>query len=80
MELTESAGDEMMPLTMARVGCRNSIKKIGGREETRLFLSKLGFVPGTYVTIVTEISGNVIVSIKESRVAISREMAAHILV
>jgi ferrous iron transport protein A len=78
--LTERAGDEMMPLTMAKAGDLNSIKKIGGKEETRLFLSKLGFVPGTSVTIITEISGNVIVSIKESRVAISREMAARIMV
>lgn len=70
----------MMPLTMAKAGDLNSIKKIGGKEETRLFLSKLGFVPGTSVTIITEISGNVIVSIKESRVAISREMAARIMV
>ena len=69
-----------MPLTMARVGEENSIKKVGGKEETRLFLAKLGFVPGTYVTIITQISGNVIVNIKESRVAISREMAAKIIV
>ena len=69
-----------MPLTMAKAGEDNSIKKVGGKEETRLFLSKLGFVPGTHVTIITEISGNVIVNIKESRVAISREMAAKIMV
>lgn len=70
----------MMPLTMARVGEKNSIKKVGGKEETRQFLATLGFVPGTLVTIVTENCGNVIVNIKESRVAISREMAAKILV
>ena len=70
----------MMPLTMAKAGDQKSIKKVGGREETRLFLSKLGFIPGTHITIITEISGNVIVSIKESRVAISREMAAKIMV
>ena len=70
----------MMPLTMAKAGDQNSIKKVGGKEETRLFLSKLGFIPGTHITIITEISGNVIVSIKESRVAISREMAAKIMV
>lgn len=70
----------MMPLTMAKVGEANSIKKVGGKEETRQFLANLGFVPGTHVTIITEISGNVIVNIKESRVAISREMAAKIMV
>ncbi len=70
----------MMPLTMAKVGEENSIKKVGGKEETRQFLANLGFVPGTHVTIITEISGNVIVHIKESRVAISREMAAKIMI
>ena len=70
----------MVPLTMARVGEENFIKKVGGKPETRQFLEKLGFVPGTHVTIITEISGNVIVSVKECRVAISREMAAKIMV
>ena len=69
-----------MPLTMARAGDENSIKKVGGRDNVRQFLANLGFVPGTRVTIVTEISGNVIVSIRESRVAISREMAAKIII
>ena len=69
-----------MPLTMARIGEENSIKRVGGKEDTRQFLANLGFVPGSHVTIVTEISGNVIVSIKESRVAISREMASKIMV
>ena len=70
----------MMPLSMAKTGEKNSIKKVGGKEETRQFLAKLGFVPGSHITIITEISGNVIVSIKESRVAISREMASKIIV
>jgi len=70
----------MMPLSMAKMGEENSIKKVSGREETRQFLANLGFVPGSHVTIITEISGNVIVSIKESRVAISREMASKIMV
>ena len=65
---------------MAKTGEENSIKKVGGQQETRQFLAKLGFVPGTHVTVITEISGNVIVNIKESRVAISREMAAKIMV
>ncbi len=70
----------MMPLTIARTGEENSIKKVGGKEETRQFLARLGFVAGTHITIIAEISGNMIVNIKESRVAISREMAAKIMV
>ena len=70
----------MMPLTMARPGESNTIKKVGGNTEARQFLENLGFVTGSKVTIVTEIAGNVIVNIKESRVAISREMARSIMV
>jgi len=70
----------MMPLTMAKVGEQNSIKKVGGKAETRQFLENLGFVAGSHVTVISEISGNVIVNIKESRVAISREMASKIMV
>jgi ferrous iron transport protein A len=65
---------------MAKAGEENSIKKVGGKEETRQFLANLGFIPGSHVTVITEISGNVIVNIKESRVAVSREMAAKIMV
>ncbi len=70
----------MMPLTMVHTGERNSVKKVGGKEETRLFLANLGFVPGSHVTVINKMNGNVIVSVKESRVAISREMAAKIIV
>ena len=70
----------MIPLTMAVTGEENSVKKIGGKEETRQFLSRLGIIPGAFITIITQISGNVIVSVKESRVAISREMASKIMV
>ena len=70
----------MMPLTMVKTGQTNSIKKVGGKADTRQFLENLGFVAGTSVTVITEISGNVIVNIKESRVAISREMASKIMV
>ena len=69
-----------MPLTMMKPGEENSIKKVGGKDETRQFLANLGFVPGSHISVITEISGNVIVNIKESRVAISREMAAKIMV
>jgi len=70
----------MMPLTVTKIGEENSIKKVGGRDETRKFLENLGFIPGSHVTIITKNSGNVIVSIKESRIAISQEMAAKIMV
>jgi len=70
----------MMPLTLARPGEENFIKKIHGRAETRQFLENLGFVPGNRVTIVSSTHGNLIVSILDSRVAISREMACGIYV
>ncbi|MGM9973668.1 MAG: ferrous iron transport protein A [Clostridiaceae bacterium] len=69
-----------MPLTMARAGEVNSIKKIGGRDEAKRFLEKLGFVVGGNVVVVSELAGNVIVNIKDSRVAISKEMANRIIV
>jgi ferrous iron transport protein A len=68
-----------MPLALAKIGEENLVKRIGGKEETKRFLKTLGFVPGCPVTIVNELGGNVIVSIKESRVAISREMAMKIM-
>ena len=69
-----------MPLTMAKIGEETSIKRVGGKDETRQFLSKLGFIPGSHITIVTKNKGSVIVSIKESRVAVSQEMAEKIMV
>lgn len=69
-----------MPLTMAKTGEANLIKKIGGSDDTRKFLEKLGFVVGGTVTVISEISGNVIVSVKDSRVAVSKEMACRIMV
>ncbi|MDR0916141.1 MAG: ferrous iron transport protein A [Oscillospiraceae bacterium] len=70
----------MMPLTMAKTGETNSIKKVGGKPETRQFLENLGFVPGSAVTVITQNGGNVIAHIRESRVAISREMAMKIMI
>lgn len=70
----------MMPLTMAKAGEKNTIKKIGGKEDVRRFLETLGFIVGSDVTVVSENNGNVIVNIKESRVAISKEMANKIMV
>ena len=69
-----------MPLTMVPTGEPNVIKKIGGKEETRRFLENLGFVSGGMVTVVSEIGGNMIVNVKDSRVAIGKDMANKILV
>ena len=69
-----------MPLTFANIGEENMIKKIGGNAETRKFLENLGFVAGGTVTVISEISGNVIVNVKDSRVAVSKEMASKIMV
>jgi ferrous iron transport protein A len=70
----------MMPLTLAKMGEENLIKKIGGRAEAKLHLESLGFVVGGAVTVITAIGGNVIVNVKDSRVAVSRELANHILI
>lgn len=69
-----------MPLTLAEVGEENIIKKIGGKQEVRTHLENLGFVVGGAVTVVSAISGNVIVNVKGSRIAVSREMALKIMV
>ena len=59
----------MMPLSMVKPGETNTIKKVGGKEETRKFLENLGFVTGGEVTVVSEIEGNLIVNVKDSRVS-----------
>ena len=69
-----------MPLTMAKTGEANRIKKVGGKEETRRFLENLGFITGGIVTVISEINGNMIVNVKESRVAIGKDMASKILI
>ncbi|MGN0374458.1 MAG: ferrous iron transport protein A [Butyrivibrio sp.] len=69
-----------MPLSLAKTGESNIIKKVGGKEETRRFLENLGFVTGGIVTVISEINGNLIVNIKDSRVAIGRDMAARIII
>lgn len=70
----------MIPLTLANPGEENIIRKIGGNPDTRKFLENLGFVAGGPVTVISEISGNVIVNVKNSRVAVSKEMAQKIMV
>lgn len=70
----------MMPLTVTGTGEKNIIKKVGGKEETRRFLENLGFVAGAAVTVISEVGGNIIVNIKDSRVAIGKDMANKIMV
>ena len=70
----------MMPLTLAEVGEENIIKKIGCRQEVRSHLENLGFIAGGAVTVINTIGGNVIVNVKESRIAISKEMAQKIMI
>lgn len=70
----------MMPLTMAKEGEENVIKKVGGKEETKKFMEKLGFVTGGVVTVVSEVGGNIIVNVKDSRVAIGKDMANKIMI
>ena len=70
----------MMPLSMVKPGETNTIKKVGGKEETRKFLENLGFVTGGEVTVVSEIEGNLIVNVKDSRVALGKDMANRIMV
>ncbi len=70
----------MRPLMLAGIGEENTIKKIGGSPEIKKHLEDLGFVVGGSVTVVNALGGNVIVNVKESRVAISEEMARRIMV
>ena len=70
----------MMPLTLAEVGEAQIIRKVGGKPEVRTHLENLGFVAGGTVTVINTIGGNVIVNVKDSRIAISREMAQKIMV
>lgn len=70
----------MMPLTMANTGEPLTIKKIGGKEDTRKFLESLGFVAGGAVTVISDIQGSVIVNVKDSRIAIGKDMAMKVMV
>lgn len=70
----------MMPLALADIGEANIVKKIGGSPEVKKHLENLGFVVGGSVTVITSLGGNVIVNVKEARVAISEEMARKIMV
>lgn len=70
----------MMPLTFASPGEENMIRKVGGNPEVRAHLENLGFVVGGAVTVINTIGGNLIVNVKESRVAVSKEMAQKIMI
>ena len=70
----------MIPLTLADSGEENIIKKVGGNPEVRKHLEDIGFIAGASVVLINEIGGNVIVNIKGSRIAVSREMAQKIMV
>lgn len=70
----------MMPLVLASAGEENIIRKVGGSQEMKKHLEDLGFVAGGTVTVVSDIGGNLIVNVKDSRVAISREMAGKIMI
>ncbi|WP_290770852.1 FeoA family protein [Anaerofustis sp.] len=70
----------MMPLTMINTGEEAVIQRVKGNEETKRFLENLGFVSGTKVNIVSSIGGNIIVNIKDSRIAVNQDMARHIMV
>ena len=70
----------MMPLTLANVGEEQIIHHVGGNDEVRRHLENLGFVAGGTVTVVASLNGNVIVKVKEARVAISEEMARKIMI
>ena len=69
-----------MPLTMTAAGETATIRRVGGNEEIKRHLENLGFVNGSTVTVVSVVAGNVIVNVKESRIAISKEMANKIMV
>ena len=70
----------MMPLGLAKVGETNIIKKVNGRDEVRQHLAEMGFVVGAEIRVVNELGGNLILSVKESRVALDKTMAMRIMI
>ncbi len=76
----QKEGETMMPLAFADPGTELVIKRVGGKPEMKKHLEDLGFVTGGRVTIVSEMAGNLIVNVKETRIAVSKEMAQKILV
>lgn len=72
--------DTVVPLNYSEIGKEKTIVSVGGKPKVRAFLGELGIVPGGKVTVVASMGGSIIVKVKESRIAVSREMAARILV
>jgi len=70
----------MMPLAFAEIGVENTVRKIGGNPEIKRHLENLGFIVGGNVTVITQNDGNVIVNVKDTRIAISKEMANKIMI
>ncbi len=70
----------MLPLTLAETGTEQIIRKVGGSQEVRMHLENLGFVAGGSVTVVAQAAGNLIVNVKETRIALDRELASKIMV
>ena len=70
----------MMPLTMAKTGETVTIRKISGKDEVRQHLAELGFVVDSDVTVVSEIAGNLILQVKDSRIALDRTMANRVMI
>ena len=70
----------MMPLTYANPGEENIIRKVGGSPAMKKHLEDLGFVPGSDITVLNELGGNIIVKVKEARIAVSKEMAQKIMI
>ena len=69
-----------MPLSMAVIGEKKRVIKVGGKDEVRRFLQNLGFVEGAEITVVSELSGNMIINVKDTRIAIDKSMANRIMV
>lgn len=69
-----------MPLSVMKSGEKNTIKKINGKDDTKRFLESLGFVVGSTVTVVSEIGGNMILNVKDTRIALDKAMATRIIV
>ena len=76
----DTEGEIIMPLNLADIGEENIIKRIGGKQEIKAHLENLGFVVGGAVTVINTIGGNIIVNVKDSSIAISKEMAQKIMV
>ena len=70
----------MMPLTLMQIGDRATVSRIGGNEDTRRYLMNLGFVNAAELEVVNRLGGNVIVSVKDARIALNADMAKHIMV